>query len=228
MNNPGLSGPPFPRLGPAPTRAGGYPEPASLAPAPPPLRGASRRGRRGRVVFAAEQATASRSRLARGPGGLRAVRRGLNYAANFWDTTLGQRAASQARRRPATATAEAPAGCFAVAIAPFRGVSNVQTYRADLRDSCGHSADPACPSRGLARGSARYPDLQEFGSLHTDCAAISISQGRALVPRVGRGGPRSRPDVPEFLAPDLLDQDGFKSPKLQDVEAEGAEDQSSA
>jgi hypothetical protein len=81
MNNPGLSGPPFPRLGPRR-------EPASLAPAPPPLRGASRHGRKGSIVFEAEQATASRSRLARGPGGLRAVRRGLNYVVNFWDTTL--------------------------------------------------------------------------------------------------------------------------------------------
>ena len=91
MNNSGLAGPPRARLGPAPTHSGGYPEPANLAPAPPPLRGASRRGRRSNVVFEAEQAAATRSRLARGPGGLGAGRRGLHYAVNSWDTKLDTR-----------------------------------------------------------------------------------------------------------------------------------------
>jgi hypothetical protein len=96
MNNPGLSDPPFPRLGPAPTRSGGYPEPASLAP-PPPLRGASRRGRNCDVNFEAQEATAYRSRLAGyptegwvWPGGVGAPQGALNCAADLWDRTLGR------------------------------------------------------------------------------------------------------------------------------------------
>jgi len=80
MNNSGLSDQLLPRLGPRR-------EPASLAPAPPPRWGASRRGRKRGALFAAEQATASRSRLARGPGGLGAGRRVLYYVVNFWDGT---------------------------------------------------------------------------------------------------------------------------------------------
>jgi hypothetical protein len=81
MNNSGLAGPPRARLGPRR-------EPANLAPAPPPLRGASRRGRRRGVEGAAPHATASRTRLARGPDGRGAARQGLNYVVNFGDRTL--------------------------------------------------------------------------------------------------------------------------------------------
>ena len=100
MNNSGLSDPPLPRLGPRR-------EPASLAPAPPPRWGASRRGRKRGAPFAAQQAPASATRC-RGraqrvprrlagyppagwvrPGGLGAARRGLYYVVNLWDTTLG-------------------------------------------------------------------------------------------------------------------------------------------
>jgi len=63
------------RLGPAPTLSGGYPEPASLAPAPPPGypaqtlgAGASRRGAWDDNQFDTSEATASWTRLARGPG----------------------------------------------------------------------------------------------------------------------------------------------------------------
>ena len=58
-------------------------EPASLTPAPPPLRGASRRGRSRDVSFETPEATASRSRLARGPGGLETPRGTLEYSTNF-------------------------------------------------------------------------------------------------------------------------------------------------
>ena len=81
MNDAGRSGPPLPRLGPAPTRSRGYPEPASLAPAPPPGYppaagvGASRREWCNGARFGACIVTASRSRLARGPSGLGAVPR---------------------------------------------------------------------------------------------------------------------------------------------------------
>ncbi len=81
MDNSGRSGPPLSRLGPRR-------EPASLAPAPPPLRGASRRGRRRGAGGEALQTTASRSRLARRPGGLGTVRSGLNSVVNFGDRTL--------------------------------------------------------------------------------------------------------------------------------------------
>jgi hypothetical protein len=165
MNNGSRSGPSLPHLG---LRR----EPASLAPAPPPLRGASRRGRRPGSNCEALQATASRSRLAREPGGLGTVRICLNSVVNFWDRTPEIHGhIARPERRPAEAAPRPSYGWVPGGQSPAR-------YPVDRS----WQAAPGYPIRqkriGWRRGARRRRGVPRAGNSPTDFRVTTLASHR--------------------------------------------------